>query len=188
MKELKCAHHDRIKGDMMHYYYHSIYPKEGTGTASTDSQSPAAAKPDFSPNRGRSVLSTTDPASYDNSGHIDDQPTPRRRSDTTGGMPYDLQPKRIHDLSDVSPRRHSVTASNCGYYRNKSNSSVGSAASGTHSGSPSGSKVVAGRSRRSSDATNLLFSATLGFSNLLSGGSRDKLASQQSNDENVAEM
>ena len=89
MKELKCAHRNRIKGDMMHYYFQSIYPEEGTGTASTDSQSPATAKPDFSLNRGRSVSSTTDPASYDYSGHIDDQPTPRR-SDTTGGTPYDL--------------------------------------------------------------------------------------------------
>ena len=110
----------------------------------------------FSLNRGRSVSSTTDPASYD-SGHIDDQPTPRRRSDTTGGTPYDLHPKQIHDdLSDVSPRRHLATASIHGYYRNKSNSSVGSAASGTLSGSPLGSKVVAGRSRRSLDATNSL--------------------------------
>ena len=136
------------------------------------------------------MSSTTDPAGYDNSRHIDDQPTPRRRSDTTGGTLYDLQLKRIHDdLCDVSPRRHSATASDHGYYRNKSNSSVGSAASGTLSGSPSGSKVVAGRSRRSSGATNLLFSATLGFSNLLSAGSRDKLANKPHNDdENVAEM
>ena len=185
-----CANRNKKKVTsimMTHCNYHGIYPEEGIGT-STDSRLPAATKPDFSPSPGRSVLSTTDPVSYD-SGHIDDQSTPRKRSDTTGGTPYDLQPKRFHDdLCDVCPRRHSATASDRGYYRNKSNSSVGSAVSGTLSGSPSGSKVVAGRPRRSSDATNLLFSATLGFSNLLSAGSRDKLASQQCNDENVAEM
>ena len=157
---------------MMHCNYHSIYPEESTDHS-----------PDFSPTRGRSVSSTIDPASYDR--HTEE---PRRRSDTTNGTPYDLQSKRNHDLSGVSPRRHSATASDRGYYRNKSNSSDCSAMSGTHS-SPTGSKVVAGRLRKSSDSTNLLFSASLGFSNLLNTGSRDRLASQQSrNDENVAEM
>jgi hypothetical protein len=168
---------------MMHCNYHSIYPEEGT-----TGQSPLTGMPDSSPTRGRSVSSTTVPAascSYDRDN--DQQLSPRRRSDTTGGTPYDLQLKRNRDdLSDTSPRRHSATASDRGYYRNKSNSSVGSAASGTLSSSPTGSKVVAGRPRKSSDATNLLFSATLGFSNLLKAGSRDRL--QQHNSENVAEM
>ena len=176
---------------MMHCNYHSIYPEEST-TAAGHGQSPLAGKPDSSPTRGRNVSSTADPAasySYDRDTG-DQQHTSRRRSDTTGGTPYDLQPKRNYhdDLSDISPRRHSTTASDRGYYRNKSNSSVGSAASGTpsSSSSPTGSKFVAGRARKSSDATNLLFSASLGFSNLLkAGSSRDKL---QCNGENVAEM
>ena len=169
---------------MMHCNYHSIHPEEGTTAAGQD-QSP------LSPTQCRSVSSTTDPAvaSYDRDSS-DQQYTPRRRSDTTGGTPYDLQSKRNRhdDLSHISPRRHSVTASDRGYYRNKSNSSVGSAASGTpsSSSSPTGSKVVAERPRKSSDATNLLFSASLGFSNLLKAGSpRDRL---QYNNENVAEM
>ena len=170
---------------MMHCNYHSIYLEEEGTTAAGQDQSP------LSPTQGRSVSSTTDPAvaSYDRDSS-DQQYTPRRRSDTTGGAPYDLQSKRNRhdDLSDISPRRHSVTASDRGYYRNKSNSSVGSAASGTPSSSstPTGSKVIAGRPRKSSDATNLLFSASLGFSNLLkAGSSRDRL---QCNSENVAEM
>ena len=172
---------------MMHCNYHSIYPDEDNGADALS----RVKSPDYSPSRGRSVSSTTDPAIASCDGSSSDQPTPRRRSDTTGGTPYDLQPKRSHvdDLSDISPRRHSATASDRGgYYRNKSNSSVGSGASGTLS-SPAGSRVaVAGRTRRASDATNLLFSATLGFSNLMSAASRDKLASQQRNDDNVAEM
>ena len=176
---------------MMHCNYHSIYPEESTTAAGHD-QSPLAGKPDSSPTRGRGVSSTADPASscsYDRDTG-DQQHTPRRRSDTTGGTPYNLQPKRNYhnDLSDISPRRHSTTASDRGYYRNKSNSSVGSAASGTpsSSSSPTGSNLVAGRARKSSDATNLLFSASLGFSNLLkAGSSRDRL---QCNSENVAEM
>ena len=156
---------------MMHCDYHNIYPEESTTSS--------PVKPDFPPTRGRSVSSTTDPASYDR--HTEE---PRRRSDTTSGIPYDLQLKLNHNLSETSPRRHSTTASNHGYY---CNSSEGSAVSGPLS-SPTGLKVVAGRARKSSDATNLLFSASLGFSNLLSTGSRDRLASRQCNDENVAEM
>ena len=44
------------------------------------------------------------------------------------------------------------------------------------------------RSRVPSDTTTLLFSATLGFSELLQTGSRDRLSSQSHNDEIVAEM
>ena len=73
-----------------------------------------AAKHNFCSSQGRSVSSITasDRASYD-SGHIqfDDQPTPRRRSDTTGGMLYNHQPIKFIILSGVSPRRHSATAS-----------------------------------------------------------------------------
>ena len=133
------------------------------------------------------------PASYC-SRHTDNQPTPRRRSDNilcnycSWCMVHHTPNEFMMICLMCQIRRHSAIASNCGYYRNKSNSSVGSVASGTHSGSSLGSKVVARRTRRSSDATNLLFSATLGFSNLLSAGSRDKLASQPCTDENVAEM
>ena len=65
---------------------------------------------------------------------------------TTGGTSHDLQLKQNHhdDFFNISPRRHSTMASDHGYYCNKSNSSVGSAASGTPSSSPTGSKVVAG--------------------------------------------
>ena len=161
---------------MMHCNYHSIYPEESTDPSNLP------VKPDYSPTRARSVSSTTDPTSYDR--HTD-QPS-RRRSDTMGGTPYDLQSKKKDDLSETFVRRHSATVTDHHYYRNKSNSSENSAVSQTLS-SPMGSKVV-GRARKSSDATNLLFSATLGFSNLLNTGSRDRLASQQCNDENVAEM
>ena len=109
------------------------------------------------------MSSTTDPASYD---RHSDQPTPRRRSDTMSGTPYDLQPKRNHDdLSYISPRRHSATAIaimfSLRYYLNKSNSSESKAASGALF-SPTGSKVVPGRVRKSSDATNCCLVQLLG--------------------------
>ena len=70
---------------MMHCNYHSIYPEEEGTTAAGQDQSP------LSPTQGRSVSSTADPAvaSYDRDSS-DQQYTPRRRSDTTGGAPYDL--------------------------------------------------------------------------------------------------
>ena len=77
---------------MMHCNYHSIYSEENTTAAGHD-QSPLAGKPDSSPTRGRSVSSTADPASsfsYDRDSS-DQQLTPRRRLDTTGGTPYDLK-------------------------------------------------------------------------------------------------
>ena len=174
---------------MMHCNYHSIYPEE--------SPQPAKVEKYFTStpysSRTRSVSTTgTDPIGFDGISGDDSYNIYRRRSATVSRSSQDNSSKRMSDTyvyskssaSTASERRHSAASAEQRYRRNTSNSSEGSSLSQTLS-SPT-SKVP--RGRKPSDATSLLFSATLGFSDLLNAGSRDRLPSQPRNDEILAEM
>ena len=168
---------------MMHCNYHSIYPEESTNSpmVEADFTSPYA-------NRVRSVSAATDTAHFD-SGY-DSSYRKRRQSETSNTSPMSKKnggPPSSSSL-DYRSRRHSTTtSSDYRYHRNLSNSNS-SEGSGSLSQTLSSPMAKVPRSRVPSDTTTLLFSATLGFSELLQTGSRDRLSSQSHHDEIVAEM
>ena len=160
---------------MMHCNYHSIYPEEEAD--------PPRVEPDFTSysSRARSVSSTVEPPSIDGCYDLS-----RRRSETPSGSSYDPQLRKNGGLyvNANSPRRYSADQR---YHRNPSNSSESSSTFSQTLSSPTG-KITGSGVRKSSDASSLLFSATLGFSDMLHSGSRDRLPSQPQNGEEHAEM